>query len=273
MTTVGAELDCHKGLDTAEAINMLRRNGYVILRGVLDADLVSEWRAAFVDQNAGDLTPERSEHALQVGHLRKMLSVGLDGPFAEPAFWGSPDILSLAQAVLGPLMTLDSATCVVSFPGARAQKVHADHPPLFDAPVGRMLPAFALSVFVPLVPADRQTGSTHVLRGSHVAVKNPENPTLDAPELAVGDVMVVDYRSVHQGAANLSDRVRPLVTLVYSKPWFRDSVNFKVQEPLKLGEGFWDGLADAHKPLFAKAQKPVSNFGFDMDMETGAQKY
>eukprot|EP00049_Salpingoeca_infusionum_P007968 m.128580 g.128580 ORF g.128580 m.128580 type:complete len:122 (-) comp13873_c1_seq4:1820-2185(-) len=41
-----------------------------------------------------------------------------------------------------------------------------------------------------------------------------------------GDVIMFDYRTVHRGVANTSQKSRPLLYQVYSKSWFADVVNF-----------------------------------------------
>jgi hypothetical protein len=44
--------------------------------------------------------------------------------------------------------------------------------------------------------------------------------------------LLIDYRLQHGGTANHAKQARPLLYLVYSRPWFRDHRNFKKQSAL-----------------------------------------
>jgi len=48
-----------------------------------------------------------------------------------------------------------------------------------------------------------------------------------APLLNMGDVVLVDYMVTHRGGANLSDRLRSLLFITYSRKWYHDS-NFDI---------------------------------------------
>ena len=43
---------------------------------------------------------------------------------------------------------------------------------------------------------------------------------------AVGDIIVFDYRVVHRGMANAATAARPVLYSTFSRPWFRDALNF-----------------------------------------------
>ena len=47
-----------------------------------------------------------------------------------------------------------------------------------------------------------------------------------APELAPGDLLVYDQRTVHRGVANVSPNSRPILYLLFCRPWFREHINF-----------------------------------------------
>jgi hypothetical protein len=43
----------------------------------------------------------------------------------------------------------------------------------------------------------------------------------------------MDYRLLHGGTANRSKRVRPMLSVVYHRPWFKDYVNYLRVEQLR----------------------------------------
>ena len=124
---------------------------------------------------------------------------------------------------------------VVSFPGSDDQPWHADGVKLFPGHGGE-LPAHALNCFVPLVDVTRAAGPTEFAPGSH---RPKAERALDAdlrrggaprdvyaPELAPGDLLVYDQRTVHRGVANVSLNSRPILYLLFCRPWFREHINF-----------------------------------------------
>lgn len=233
----------------------IRTRGFAVLRGAFDVALIDNWRQAFLQTYEGYLSEDRSADALGVGDLRKMVTVELTGVFAAPAFWGNPGILPLLEQLLGPRVTLDTAVCVTSMPGARAQRLHLDHPALFDSPMDAMIPPWSLGMFLPLVRADAATGTTEVEAGGHIGKPDAE---MTKPDLDPGDVLLMDYRIRHRGGANTSDKIRPMMVLSYTRPWFIDSVNFGLQDRLSVPEGFIEALEDHHRPLFAKVKPEVA---------------
>ena len=55
------------------------------------------------------------------------------------------------------------------------------------------------------------------------------------PVIRTGGALLMDYRLYHGGLANGSTRPRPILSLVFARPWFRDAVNFREQPPLLYG--------------------------------------
>lgn len=50
-----------------------------------------------------------------------------------------------------------------------------------------------------------------------------------APGARIGDCLLVDYRLLHGGTANRGNNLRSIVYLIYSRPWFGDYRNCKLQ--------------------------------------------
>ena len=141
----------------------------------------------------------------------------------------------LIDRVLGDDAKLAYVGLVSSGPGSVAQPWHADGVPLF--PGSNDLPAHALNCFAPLVNVSRRMGPTEFVPGSHkpgpvaraleAALQRGREPAdVFSPELSVGDVLVYDQRTVHRGVPNRTTTERPILYLLFARPWFREHINF-----------------------------------------------
>ena len=118
---------------------------------------------------------------------------------------------------------VDRTGCVVSLPDAPDQGFHADGPD-----------AGFINVFIPLTAVDSRNG-TELVPGSH----EPRDFAFGAlpwqdesqfepltPQLAVGDILLFDYRLRHRGLANRTASPRPVAYLVYTRAGSSDTHNF-----------------------------------------------
>lgn len=170
--------------------------------------------------------------------------------------------MPLIYSVLGESAKLVYAGLILSFPGSAKQPWHQDGHPLFpelldaEEPLAD-LPPYALNVFIPLTPIESALGPTEFWVASHkesslkrvqqVLASQPNNDNDDddddeifpsltnddaptgvvAPTLNKGDILIYDYRICHRGTENVSTTaVRPMLYLMYARPWFAEHVNF-----------------------------------------------
>jgi ectoine hydroxylase-related dioxygenase (phytanoyl-CoA dioxygenase family) len=152
--------------------------------------------------------------------------------------------------VLGEEMVLGCAGTVTSLPGAQDQHVHRDGPPLFNKAVNRMAPAHAINFFVPLVELNENTGTTRLFPGTHTNTDlDPASAPFVDPIVPVGSCLLVDYRLYHQGRANRSEQVRPLLYCVYHQPWFKDYKNHAAAPFLRISEADYAAIPPEHRKL------------------------
>lgn len=74
------------------------------------------------------------------------------------------------------------------------------------------------------------------------------------PTAPRGSCLLMDYRLTHQGRANRSDQVRPILTMIYHRPWFRDIVNYGKQDPVRMSEEAFAQVPGKFQSLFAWAR-------------------
>ena len=240
--------------DVAGAARIFREAGFLAIRGGFDPDLIGTLRDAFLARiaAAGHEDPG-AQLGMQVGKSRRMVTVPIEGAFANPDLYANPLVLELMRSLLGMNMILSALTCITAFPGAGDQHFHRDHVDLFHEPEveNRMIPPYAVKIHIPLIDLDETTGSTAVVLCSHFRDTPPEKGESVPCYPKVGDLYVTDYRLWHHGTPNRSDQVRPILNIVYNRPWFVDVNNYNAQPNLDFGAK--PSIPIKHFPLFGRS--------------------
>jgi hypothetical protein len=237
----------------SDAVSALRVKGCVRICGAFSTELIDALRASFFEDYDRYFRAAEFDDALTVGALRYKVSVALQGPFNNPNLYANGHILPILSALLGDGFNLASLVSVIALPGAPGQGLHRDHPWLFGQVIDRMIPSYAIKLIIPLVDIDQRTGTTLIKPGSHVLFDEQalSLPSVE-PSLRRGDCLLMDYRLLHEGTANASERIRPLLFLGYTRPWFKDHENFKKQTRLILATDGPDGIDPRYRFLFAE---------------------
>ena len=125
----------------------------------------------------------------------------------------------------------------------------------FQPGVGPNLPVYAVNVAVPLIDVDLETGPTGVWLGSHRSPQDTKalNSALTACAWRRGDCLLLDYRTLHAGLANLNGKARPIVYMVYARPWFFDDVNHVNRISLDMPLERYEELPESVRPLLLRA--------------------
>jgi Phytanoyl-CoA dioxygenase (PhyH)/SEC-C motif len=248
--------------DTEGAAHIaFHEHGCVLLRGAFPLATVEAMHGEYIAQ-CGWLDSAAMLHLAEkpapnrfhrVGNARYEITLRMTGVFATAAVFGNGLLLKLLRPLLGHDIHLSSFTAVVSHPGATKQHAHRDHPHLYSD-IGPTLPIYAITVAVPLVDIDLATGPTGVWLGSHKWKEDPK--VLHAPTVCAvqrGDCMLMDYRTMHAGLANMSGRVRPILYLVYERPWFFDYGNHIRRIPLDMPLECYNQAPASLRPLLTRA--------------------
>jgi len=226
----------------ALANSLFNRYGVLIIENVFPTEFIQNIRDYFFHACGSYLQDTHHSDALRVGDKRLMITLDIAWPLNTPQLYGSPFVLEFLEKILGDDFILGSLTSVTSLAGSIDQHVHKDHPALFDHQSLNQhstpqLPSFAVTMLVPLVELNQTVGGTRVIKGSHHCSSD------DAKQMAVqespvssGSCFFMDYRLSHHGRANRSDSPRPVLSMVYQRPWFRDCVNYGKQPPLKMND-------------------------------------
>jgi len=214
---------------------------------MLHASFLKRYRHYFYDRKFPD--------ALPLGNKRLQITVKLQAPFNTPRIYANPLVFPIIKHILGPDCILGAFGAAVSLPGAEDQSVHKDYPRLFDKAVQPLIPTFAISMMIPLVNLNDISGTTRIWRGSNIASDEAiESIESEDPHVPIGSCYIFDYKLLHQGTANRSKKVRPILYNTYSRPWFRDSINFRIQPNVQTSSKEYKKVAEAHRGLFATAE-------------------
>ncbi|NNE58722.1 MAG: phosphotransferase [Hellea sp.] len=250
-----SDLERDLGVCTREnaklAAKIYKEQGVVLLSNALDRSMLADCHEHLLETYDEYFQDKRPKDSLRVGNKRFMITLSVEGPINQPNFYAPPTIMPVLERLLSDKLILGSLVAVTSLPGAKNQSRHRDHHALFPE-VGVKSPPFATSVMLPLIHMDEEVGATRLFKGTHlqptdIANKMPEQD----PVVPVGSCFLMDYRVQHMGMANKSkDKIRPVLTLIFQRPWFRDYVNYDNQERLIIPDGEYDKIPEIHRPLF-----------------------
>jgi hypothetical protein len=242
--------------ETAEGLRAMRMNGVHILPDLLPPDLVARCAEAFARDYPGYLEGEAPD-AFITGEKRFVAPVAIDGAFADPRLFAHPRMVALLDGLLGPRWVVEAFGVIVALPGAALQHDHRDGGQLFkETGLDRLLPPFACTFAMPLVPVDATSGRTAFWTGTHRFTDHMDREPDFVPDLAPGSGMIWDFRVVHQGQANLGTTPRPMLYLTYARHWWMDNDNFVRGRNAKLlvSRAMMDGADAVLKQRLERAE-------------------
>lgn len=232
---------------TDRATDLFREHGTLFLEGAFPKDLIQRIAEAFAAKYESISKKELRKRDAVVGHRRYMVTVDIKKPFNNPTLYANPTVMPILEQLLSAHLRIASFGAVAAWPGAEAQPIHLDHPPLFEADsLGDQLPPYAVTLVIPLVEVTADMGPTAIWPGSHRSpdrieqlqqlMTNPDYSDAEQPITKLGDAYMMDYRLIHGGMLNDSETIRPILYLVYSRPWFRDGFNFTSQPAVQISK-------------------------------------
>eukprot|EP01031_Cornospumella_fuschlensis_P025442 gene25442-30721_t len=153
------------------------------------------------------------------------------------------------QAIFGDLFILNAFGAVISKPGTEAQRWHVDSSHLFHAKTAHeeqvysQIPCHFVTVFCPLFHFSEEIGPTEIALRSfkltsvlrnhavedqypadHIVAQILADEQVERMKLRcqLGDIVVMDGRTLHRGGNNVSSEDRPLLYLSYCLPWYHE---------------------------------------------------
>ncbi|MDN3638485.1 phytanoyl-CoA dioxygenase family protein [Simiduia curdlanivorans] len=249
----------------AQGVALFKAHGYLKVENVFDPVTMEAWqrhyRVRYRDQLVGTSQEDK----------RPLYTVDIEGPFNSVKLYANPKVFPIVKAILGDNCILGALSTVISFPGAPDQFVHRDSQAIFteDYSVDVTIPAYAMTMLVPLVDCTLETGCTKVRPGTHLLTKHQElsgGEWVD-PEVSVGSILLTDSRVIHRGGANKSNRVRPIVYLTYHRKWYRDFWGYEHRPPVNVSAREFENIPQQYRPLVAWTIDPYKKYRFQASVK------
>ena len=251
-SSIDDEVGTFSRLRSRIATGMFREYGTLLVENVFSPDLLNTLHDEFTSRYWPQLQNGNSTGALQVGNRRFMVTLDLAGPFNDPSLFANPFLMIIFRRLLSNDFIMGSFTAVTALPNAADMRMHKDHTALFHtSEFDQPLPTFAVTMLLPLLGLNAEMGTTRVVKRSQSkSSEEAAKMEYQDPLGPQGSCLLMDYRLSHQGLANRSNRVRPVLSLVYNRSWFRDSSNYKKQQPLEMSRQELERVPDDNRHLF-----------------------
>ena len=225
-------------LETAK--NLFSANGYIRVENLFTAEQMAAFNAQYRNRYRNFLT------ATNKHDKRPLFTVDIEGEFSKREAMTNPILTAFLESFLGKDFILAAMSAVASFPGAPDQHLHRDATMLFgpDNTADSDLPVYSMTVLVPLINFTKETGCTRVWPGSHKIKGREEGLAVGSldPEVHVGSVLVSDGRVLHRGAANRSDKLRPMFYTTFHRSWYRDFGGYAQRPPILISDSNFAAL-------------------------------
>jgi ectoine hydroxylase-related dioxygenase (phytanoyl-CoA dioxygenase family) len=197
-----------------DALEELETRGYALLHGLVSPARLAGLREALdrVYESEAHLPRQRSE----AGCLRGYNLVRRDALFREAL--QEPEVVALAEALLGRDCILHSFESRSALPGGGQQSLHRDMPWANGAPL-------SMNVVWMLDDFTEANGATRVVPGSHLRPEGPERDRVYDEEVLgiapAGTLLAFNSLTWHGGGPNRTDRLRRAFHVHYCRSWVK----------------------------------------------------
>ena len=195
-------------------VQELLSQGYTLFHGLVAPERLERLRAALDQVHAEEAhVPRQSAEA---GCLRGYNLIRRHALFREAL--QQPEIVGLAEAVLGPTCILHSFESRSALPGGGRQSLHRDMPWVPDTPL-------SVNVVWMLDDFTEESGATRVVPGSHRRPDGPERDRIYPDEVLAlapaGTLLAFSSHTWHGGGPNRTERLRRAFHVHYCRSWVK----------------------------------------------------
>ena len=214
-------------IDHEGAIFALLKFGVVVVDGAFEPDAIDLLRQEVTVRHPEFAHPEELTDFQNNGDQRFIAPVSISRRIFESGILGHRSLDAVARGILGEKWVVDACGLTMALPGCQAQKLHRDGESLYpEFPIKKLLPAYALTVMIPLIDVLKDGGTTAFQLGTHSYKAELDQSVPVSTTLARGSFIVWNFEVMHGGEANRSDQPRPMLYMTLCRPFWTDMTNF-----------------------------------------------
>jgi ectoine hydroxylase-related dioxygenase (phytanoyl-CoA dioxygenase family) len=213
---------------TDRIVEEMNRDGYSILKGVVNSDILSEIQNNLDSIYQKDHERFGSDFLMQINELEVVRNV-LEYHDVFARLLDETNILDEAiEALLHPFAIIHNYNLIRLFPDIKTKMLgHQWHRDVYYFGPGIRT---AVNVMIPLHKTTVQNGATEVIPGSHWQKELPSEQYISekkiAAELEAGDILFCDAATFHAAGKNQTEGHRTIVVLKYTLSFFTQQYDF-----------------------------------------------
>jgi len=219
------------GAPTEEVIQIVHRDGAVILRDVLDAEQLAQINAdldaPMASTRCGSAKDDVGMQQFHGHRTKRLATAVMMSPTLREAVIGNPITLGYVRELFKDVCDtfwLQASQAIEIRPGERAQPLHRDmdNYPVFRRYGPDGAPELTVNLLVALVDSTEAAGATRIIPGSnHWPFEERGTPEQTiAGELPAGSALLVSGKTIHGGGANVTQDYRRRVVSIAFNPGF-----------------------------------------------------
>ncbi|MEY2475723.1 MAG: hypothetical protein QOG87_1038 [Actinomycetota bacterium] len=211
------------GTETAGHIGRIAEDGYTIVEGAIEPDLIDELIESLAKLET-DLGVEPATNSFEGSSTLRIYNL-----LAHGEVWQRVPlhdrVLPVVEGVLDPGCLISSLSSINIGPGETAQPIHADD---MLIPIPKPHPPTVCNSMWALTDFTDANGATRIIPGSHLRDHSPDygSPYDSIPaEMPKGSVLIWHGSLWHGGGANRTDERRIGVAMNYCAGYIRQQEN------------------------------------------------
>jgi ectoine hydroxylase-related dioxygenase (phytanoyl-CoA dioxygenase family) len=217
-------------------LEAVARDGYTILEGVIDADVVDALNDDLLRlESAYEIRPStNSFEGSRTVRIYNLLALGR----VYEQIPVHPAVLPIVERVLDPGCLVSSLSSIGIMPGEDAQPIHADDQLI---PLPKPHPPLVCNTMWALTDFTEVNGATRVIPGSHRADQSPDygrHYDSIAAEMPKGSVLLWHGSLWHGGGANTTRARRVGIAMNYCAGYVRQQENQQLGIPRSVAAEF-----------------------------------
>ncbi|MDE0392874.1 MAG: phytanoyl-CoA dioxygenase family protein [Rhodospirillales bacterium] len=225
------------GVAADPLVTAIERDGYAIVRGILDSGTVARLSCELAPHLEATETGDPDAF---FGSRTKRFGALLSRCPSARDMVVHPLVLAVADRVLGPYCAryqINYTGIMHIEPGESAQTMHRDTG-LY--PIQNPAPPLTLATMWAVTDFTAENGATRIVPGSHrwPDARVPDSDEIRAAEMPAGSLMLYVGNIIHGGGANSSNAARCGLALHYSLGWLRQEENQYLAVPMEEARTF-----------------------------------